>query len=37
MFNLEDNTALLVLKTIIPKKQPLFVKEFFKSDNFKQS
>ena len=29
-FNFEDKIALLVLKTIILKKRPLFVKEFFK-------
>ena len=36
-FNFEDNIALVVLKVIILKKSPLFVKEFFKSDNLEWS
>ena len=36
-FNFEDNLELLILKMIIWKKQPLFVKEFFKSDHLEQS
>ena len=37
MFNFEDNISLLVLKMNILKKLPLFVKEFFKSDNLEWS
>ena len=36
MFTFEDKIVLLVLKKI-PKKMTLFVKEFFKCDNVKQS
>ena len=37
MFNFEDNIGLVVLKTIASKNEPLFVKEFFKSDNLEHS
>ena len=37
MFSFEDKIVFLVLKTIASKNGPLFVKEFFKSDNVEQS
>ena len=38
MFNFEDKVGLLVLKIIVlKKKQPLFLKEFFKSNHLKWS
>ena len=32
IFSFEDNIGMLILKTVILRKSPLFVKEFFKSD-----